>query len=707
MEYRQLTGGLSPADLDSDAYHALSPAGRTALLTLLFSRASLPAPELAGLGAEQATARVATLVGRRQDALLALWEARRSGLAVLIRERRYDLYMLPDEARAVLWPIGARSLHSRQPPITFVVDSPFTTERFDEVGAESAGAFLYDVAALIAFVRSEQAELAPSGVLTRKAQGRLAEYLSVKEQPVQDAGPVTSYPPRTGFLVEIARRAGLVQVSPGEGERLQEGPLASAWLEAPPGPRLARLLAAWAGQLAGSEVDSLLVLDAARWLAAPGRGVWIKGFAEAVSYFEDEPYPAYRLVSLVRTLQRLAWLGAVFMWKVRWSEEPPPSDQAGNVSIKPAPSQRKGLPPLANVAFALTGIGRALWEGLSHPKVLLRAATLHDEGDDQAERAWAGDEADGRATPPAGTAPPAPDGAAGNGHLQADAAGAREAGERQVAEEEDRPGEDLAEALGRLLPQDEPHAFVEPNFELLAPRHMRPDRLSRLIELSQVVRADRMVQLRLDVERCAAGVRSGRWTPAEVLALLEVSSRHELPQNVRYALVEALKPLGRVQLMDGILVRSDDAVVQAAVLDQARKMGVVAEAITPDTLWIERRHLPMLIKAAEASGYPVRRWVRGTRVPYPAEKAAEVGAALENAARLSAREAGQLIDRRPAPSLVRGRRDLLYVPPGNEPGLAAPADREGGVPSAAGGRGSPVTVGRWPSSRGDDLGVQA
>ncbi|MEW6045274.1 MAG: hypothetical protein AB1609_02155 [Bacillota bacterium] len=689
MEYRQLTGSTPPSPLDGEAYRKLSPQARMALLTLLFSRASLPAPELAGIGADQALNRVTTFAGNRQKALAALWEARRAGLLVLVRERRYDLYLLPDESREALWSVGARELRARRPPITFVVESSFSQERFDLAGVEAASALLYDLAALIAFVRSEEASLGPGGHLPRKAQARLMEYLSTREPLPQDTGPTTSHPPRMGFLLELARRAGLVQASQGEPEFLQEGPVAAAWLQASPGRRLARVMAAFATLVGGSEVDGLIALDAARWMAAPGRGVWVKGFAEAVSHFEDEPFPAYRLVSLIKTLQKLSWLGAVFMWKARWSEAPPESDQAGNVSIKPAPSQRKGLPPLADVAFGLTSIGQVFWQALSSPGALLSAARLEDDAEEEARPSPAAAEhANGLTSARAPWGNDGPEARSNQVQLfwsGGDAADGQSHGPR------------LDEKLSRVLPADEPSAFIQPNFEILAPRHMRPDRLSRLIELSQVTRPDRMVQLKLDVERAAACVRSGRWTPAEVIRLLEESSRHELPQNVHFTLAEALKPLGRVQLMDGILVRADESPVAAAILESAKSRAIPIERISPEVLWIERRHVGALLSAAEASGYPVRPWVRGTRVAYPAQRASEVAQALENAARLAAKESGQLIERRPPPSLARGRRDLSYVPPGNEPELVAPAlSRRGG---AAGWSGSASV------SRSDELGL--
>lgn len=681
MEYRQLTGSAPPAPLDGEAYRNLSPEAQTALLTLLFSRASLPAPELAGAGADQVVSRVAALVGGKPRALAALWEARRSGLAVLVRERRYDLYLLPDESRKILWNIGARELRSRRPPITFVVESAFGQDRFDAAGVEAAGALLFDLAALVAFVRSEEAPLGPGGHLQRKAQQRLMEYLSVKEPLAPDTGPVVVEPPRMAFLLELAKRAGLVQVSPGEGEFLQEGPLATAWLEAGVGRRFARVLAAFCTLVGGSEVDGLVALDAARWVAGPGRGVWVKGFAEAVSHFEDEPFPAYRLVSLIKTLQKLAWMGAVFMWRARWSEPPPESDEAGNVSVKPAPSQRKGLPPLSDVAFGLTAIGHVLWQGLSDPKALLAAARLEDDAESSETHPGA-EPVDGAPDARGATADDRPvttDGLPRDGSAaarwEANGQGSPTPTEPTADAEATRPAgrRGLDEQLAALMPADEPHAFIQPNFEILAPRHMRPDRLSRLMELSQVVRSDRMVQLKIDVERAAACVRSGRWTPAEVLRLLEESSRHELPQNVHFTLVEALKPLGRVQLMDGILVRADDSVVASAVFESARARGVPVERIAPEVLWLERRHVNALLAAAESCGYPVRPWVRGTRVAYPADKAAEVAQALEAAARQAARESGLLIERRPPPSLARGRRDLTYVPPGTEADLVAAA----------------------------------
>lgn len=679
MEYQQLTGSAPSAPLDGEAYRKLSPDAQTALLTLLFSRASLPAPELAGAGADQAVARVAALVGGKPKALAALWEARRSGLAVLVRERRYDLYLLPDESRKILWNVGARELRSRRPPITFVVESAFGQDRFDTAGIEAAGALLFDLAALVAFVRSEEVPLGPGGHLQRKAQQRLMEYFSIKEPLTPDTGPVAIEPPRMAFLLELAKRAGLVQVSPGEGEFLQEGPLATAWLEAGVGRRLARVLAAFCTLVGGSEVDGLVALDAARWVAGPGRGVWVKGFAEAISHFEDEPFPAYRLVSLIKTLQKLAWMGAVFMWRARWSEPPPESDEAGNVSVKPAPSQRRGLPPLSDVAFGLTAIGQVLWQGLSDPRALLAAARLEDDAESEPRPTaeHVDGEADGREVAADGR-PAATDHLAGvngaggrwgaNGKTSLTSAGP-EAGHNESG----RVGPGLDDQLAALMPADEPYAFIQPNFEILAPRHMRPDRLSRLMELSQVVRSDRMVQLKIDVERAAACVRAGRWTPAEVVRLLEESSRHELPQNVHFTLVEALKPLGRVQLMDGILVRADDSVVASAVFESARARGVPVERIAPEVLWLERRHVNALLAAAESCGYPVRPWVRGTRVAYPAAKANEVGQALEAAARQAARESGHLIERRPPPSLARGRRDLTYVPPGNEADLVAAA----------------------------------
>ena len=678
MRYRQLTGSEPPDTLSAETYRSLSPQAQTALLALLFSRASLPAPELAGAGADQVVSRVAALVGGKPAALGALWEARRSGLAVLVRERRYDLYLLPDESRQILWNIGARDLRLRRPPITFVVETAFGQDRFDAAGVEAASALLFDLAAVVAFVRSEEAPLGPGGHLQRRAQQRLTEYLSIKEPLAPEASPSAPEPPRMAFLLELARRVGLVQVAPGEGEFLQEGPLAGAWLEAGPGRRLARVLAAFCTLAGGSEVDGLIALDAARWVAGSGRGVWVKGFAEAISHFEDEPFPAYRLVALIKTLQRLAWMGAVFMWRARWQEPPPASDEAGSVSVKPAPGQRRGLPPLSDVAFGLTAIGRVLWEGLSEPQALLAAARLEEDGEaegacpDGAAADGAGWQAsgDGRA-PAAWPQPGAADGAgrAGDGQPRPGARQGRggAVGAARVP---------LEQELARLLPPDEPHAFVQPNFEILAPRHMRPDRLSRLMEISQVVRSDRMVQLRLDVERAASAVRSGRWAPAEVIQLLQTASRHELPQNVQFTLVEALKPLGRVQLMDGILVRADDPAVAAAVFESARTQGVPVERLAPEVLWLERRHVEGLLEAAERCGYPVRPWVRGTRVPYPAHKAAEVGQALEAAARQAARGAGMVVERRPPPSLARGRRDLSFVPPGDaEAPVAAPSGR--------------------------------
>ncbi|HEY8425888.1 MAG TPA: helicase-associated domain-containing protein [Limnochordales bacterium] len=657
MRYRQLTGQEPPAALDGETYRALSLPAQTALLALLFSRASLPAPELAGAGADQVVARVAALVGGKQAALEALWEARRAGLAVLMRERRYDLYLLPDESRQILWNIGARDLRSRRPPITFVVETAFGQERFDAAGVEAASALLFDLAAVIAFVRAEEAPLGPGGHLQRRAQHRLTEYLSLKEPLAPDTGPFAPEPPRMGFLLDLAKRIGLVQVAPGDGEFLQEGPLADAWLQAGPGRRLARVMAGFCAMAGGSEVDALIALDASRWVAAPGRGVWVKGFAEAISHFEDEPFPAYRLVSLIKTLQRLAWMGAVFMWRARWHEPPPESGEAGNVSVKPAPSQRKGLPPLSDVAFGITAIGRVLWDALSDPRAMLEAARLDEDADAE---------------------PPVVSNGARPGRLAA-----LDGGTTVDQHETAAPAVSIDQRLAQLLPEDEAHAFIQPNFEILAPRHMRPDRLARLMEISEVVRSDRMVQLRLDVERAAAAVRSGRWAPAEVVGLLREASRHELPQNVQFTLVDALKPLGRVQLMDGILVRTDDATVASALLEGARARGIPIDRVAPEALWIERRHVSALLEAAERCGYPVRPWVKGTRVAYPAQRADEVGQALESAARQAAREAGVLVERRPPPSLTRGRRDLTFVPPGSEADLLEAADRTPGLSASS------------------------
>ena len=684
MLFRQLAGSAAVAGPapHSDSYHRLSPEGRVAALTLLFSRASLPAPELAGLGADQANARVGALVGGRPQAQAALWEVRRLGLAALMRERRYDLYVLPDESREILWPAGARELRTRRPPITFVVDSGFSPERFNEAGAEAASALLYDLAALIAFVRSEEAPVGPNGILVRRAQLKLAEYMSVRETVVSDSGGAPPPPARMAFLIEIGRRAGLIQVSAGEGERLHEGPMASAWLKASPGRRLARVMAAWAAQLAGAEVDALLVMDAARWLRAPGRGVWVKGFAEAVSHFEDEPYPAYRLAGLIRALQRLAWMGAVFMWKVRWSEAPPESDQAANVSVKTAPSQRRGLPPLADVAFGLTAIGEALWTGISDPRALLQAARLVEEGagesdsDGEAPRdAGAG----GPGEPPAirGEQLPLADGPVAHGDGREPPRHRAVDGGLETARGEEPPaaptgGVALDEELGSRLPADEPSAFVQPNFEILVPRNMQPDRLVRLLELCSVQKADRMVHLKLEPDRVVACVRAGRWAPSEVMDLLTQASRHELPQNVRYTLMEALRPLGRVQLMDGILVRADDEEVARALGQAAAASGVVLERLSPEAFWMERRYVPALVRAAEAAGYPVRAWVRGARFAYPVEWAQHVASAVDAASRHAARESGWLVERRPPPSLVRGHRDLVFVAPEGELDVVVP-----------------------------------
>ncbi|HEY8487039.1 MAG TPA: helicase-associated domain-containing protein, partial [Limnochordales bacterium] len=406
--------------------------------------------------------------------------------------------------------------------------------------------------------------------------------------------------------------------------------------------------------------------------------LWIKGFAEAISFFEDEPFPAYRLASLVRALQRLSWMGAVFLWKARWQQGPPVSDQAGSVSVKTAPSQLRGLPPMADVAMALTSLGRALWEGLSHPKALQEACQLEPEpGSSEAEPQ---EEEQTREAVPGGADAAGPAARAVPVAAAGLAADGQAPGPMPPAGVTGDGGPSIVEMLNGALPPDEASCFVQPNFEVLAPRNLQADRMARLLELCSVVRADRMVQLKLEAERVAACVREGRWSPAEVMAFLAQASRHGLPQNVRFTLMEALRPLGRVQLMDGVLVRADDPEVAQAIARAAAQAGVVLEALTDECFWMERRHLQALVKAAEQAGYPVRPWVRGTWVPYPVERAAEVTAAVEAAARHAARESGRVVERKPPPSLVRGHRDLVFVAPeGDLESLAVRAGRRGGA----------------------------
>jgi hypothetical protein len=137
---------------------------------------------------------------------------------------------------------------------------------------------------------------------------------------------------------------------------------------------------------------------------------------------------------------------------------------------------------------------------------------------------------------------------------------------------------------------------VQPNFDVLA---LPPVRESLLLFLDQIAERDAFDQVahyRLTRERWLSALQAG-FSAADLIARLEQLAQAELPQNMRYSLLEWERQARRIHLHRDITVLE---VEESALLDSLLADPTLApllRRITPTAALVDRQHLSHLSAA--------------------------------------------------------------------------------------------------------------
>lgn len=157
---------------------------------------------------------------------------------------------------------------------------------------------------------------------------------------------------------------------------------------------------------------------------------------------------------------------------------------------------------------------------------------------------------------------------------------------------------------GLPLPEEpeEESFFVQPNYEILAPRNLALPVLWELELAADLAKPDRMMIYHLSKETVYRALKEGL-TAEEITAFLGERARAGLPQNVAYAIADWASAYGRLYFQDACLLRCSDEVLAAAVKASRRAGKFILGEITPRDLLVDRRDYPQLLEALVEDGH--------------------------------------------------------------------------------------------------------
>ncbi|WP_276352929.1 helicase-associated domain-containing protein [Cohnella caldifontis] len=166
---------------------------------------------------------------------------------------------------------------------------------------------------------------------------------------------------------------------------------------------------------------------------------------------------------------------------------------------------------------------------------------------------------------------------------------------RTPEDRESRTEEGFAERFERFLVQPDGEIFVPPGVGL-AERW-------QLEAVSERVTADRMFVYRLTAATVRRAYDSG-WREGELRRFLERGSGAALPGPVEEALRDWFRALGKVRVVDAMLLRTEDAGTAERLLQDEEAAGWLLERVGDRDFIVDPAHAKELVARLEKIGFP-------------------------------------------------------------------------------------------------------
>lgn len=144
--------------------------------------------------------------------------------------------------------------------------------------------------------------------------------------------------------------------------------------------------------------------------------------------------------------------------------------------------------------------------------------------------------------------------------------------------------------------------YVQPNFEILAPRNLRPDLLWKLEQIADLERPDQMMSYRLSKDSIFQALSAGS-TGEEILSFLSAHSRTPLPQNVEYSIRQWSESFGRIYFLQAFLLHCDSEVLAAEIKASRRLKPFILGELTPVDLAVDGERYQEMLQVLREEGY--------------------------------------------------------------------------------------------------------
>lgn len=158
------------------------------------------------------------------------------------------------------------------------------------------------------------------------------------------------------------------------------------------------------------------------------------------------------------------------------------------------------------------------------------------------------------------------------------------------------------------FPGEEDGFWVQPNFEILTPPHLKPDLRWQLEMLANPVKADRAIAYALTKEGTLGFFDRGGSAP-DMLDFLAKHSKNPLPQNVVFTIKEWWALYGRISFWDVFLLRCDDIQLAEEIAANPKLKPYIKGRFDQNHLIIARSQYDSLLATLQKAGYFPRKGI--------------------------------------------------------------------------------------------------
>ena len=159
-----------------------------------------------------------------------------------------------------------------------------------------------------------------------------------------------------------------------------------------------------------------------------------------------------------------------------------------------------------------------------------------------------------------------------------------------------------------VLPGEEDGFWVQPNFEVLTPPHLKTDLRWRLEMLANPVKVDQAITYALTKE-AALGFFDRGGNALDMLDFLEKHSKNPIPQNVLFTIKEWGALYGRISFWDVFLLRCDTAQLADEIAANRKFKPYIQGRFDQNHLIIARDSYESLLAALQKEGYFPRKGI--------------------------------------------------------------------------------------------------